>query len=280
MVNRRSLLQGSIALGVSSNLQKVLAAAKQLHVGVMPTLSARIIASQYAPMRAYLNTTLETEVILSTATDVSSFYRNIRSDSYEVVISAAHVARLIQLQHGFVPIANFQPKVKCVLVTLKSSTSYLKTLAAKPQISYSEPISLITFEGEKWLAKQGLKADIDYQLARVKSAENIGMSIVRGEAGAGIVSLNAFLSHPASIRDQLTVAHLIAEIPAYYIMASPRLTPSEMAKLTEVLNVFSAKSTEGKAFEEQTSFLVATRFNEKELANMDGFLDRTRKMLS
>jgi phosphonate transport system substrate-binding protein len=280
MVDRRSILQGSAALGAISSLQKVWAAGTQLQVGVMPTLGARIIATQYEPMQAYLSKRLETSVTLSTAANVANFYRNIQAGSYDIVISAAHIARLIQTQHGFIPIANFQPNVKCVLVTLKGADSFLKALQKNPQIAYSDPASLLTFEAEKWLEKQGLKTGIDFELNKVRSAENIGVSIARGEACAGVMSLNSFLAHPLSLREKLSVAQLIAEVPAFYVMAGPKTSPSSAAKLTALYANFSDKSLEGKEFETRTTFRVASIVNEKELIKMDSYLQKTRKIIS
>jgi phosphonate transport system substrate-binding protein len=280
MVDRRTLLQSSIALSLTSGWQNVLAAGVQLHMGVMPTLSARIIATQYEPMQAYLSKRLETPVMLSTAPDVASYYRNIQADNYDIVITAAHVARLIQTQHGFVPIANFQPNVKCILVTLKGSDSFLKSLLKLPQITHSDPASLLTFEAEKWLEKQGLKAGTDFELNRVRSAENIGIAIARGEATAGITSMNALQAYPAAVREKLSVAHLISEVPAFYILAAPRVSQINIAKLTAHYSIFSDKSSEGKEFESRTSFRVAPILNEKELVKMDSYIDKTRKILS
>jgi phosphonate transport system substrate-binding protein len=280
MVDRRSLLQGSVALGFSSGWQKALAGGAQFHVGVMPTLSARIIAAQYEPMQAYLSKKFESTVMLSTAPDVASYYRNIQADNYDVVVTAAHVARLIQTQHGFLPIANFQPNVKCILVTSKGSDSFLKSLLKIPQIAHSDPASLLTFEAEKWLEKQGLKAGTDFELNRVRSAENIGIAIVRGEASAGITSMNAFLAYPAAVREKLSVSQLISEVPAFYILAAPRVSPITIAKLTAHYSTFSEKSSEGKEFESRTTFRVAPILNEKELVKMDSYIDKTRKILS
>jgi phosphonate transport system substrate-binding protein len=277
MVDRRAILRGSAAVGIMSSLQKVQAAGTQLQLGVMPTLGARIIATQYQPMQAYLSKGLETSVMLSTAADVSSFYRNIQADQYDIVISAAHIARLIQIQHGFVPIANFQPEVKCVLVTLKGAESFLKSLQKKPQISHSDPASLLTFEAEKWLEKQGLKPGTDFVLNRVRSAENIGISITRGEASAGVMSLNSFLAHPLSIREKLNVSQLVAEVPAFYIMAAPKTSQTSVTRLNALYASFSHKSIEGKEFEARTSFSVAPNLNEKELIKMDQYLEKTKK---
>jgi phosphonate transport system substrate-binding protein len=280
MVDRRSVLQGSAALGVMSGMQKVWAAGTQLQVGVMPTLGARIIATQYEPMQAYLSKKLETSVALSTATDIASFYRNIQTEQYDIVIGAAHIARLIQTQHGFIPIANFQPNTKCVLVTLKGTESFLKSLQKKPQIAYSDPASLLTFEAEKWLEKQGLKAGTDFELNRVRSAENIGFSIARGEACAGVMSMNSFLAHPISVREKLSVAQLISEIPAFYVMAAPKTSQTGITKLTTLYTNFSDKSIEGREFEVRTTFRVAQSLNEKELIKMDSYLEKTRKIIS
>jgi phosphonate transport system substrate-binding protein len=280
MVDRRQILQVSAVLGAFSGLQKVWATGKQFQVGVMPTLSARAIATQYEPLQAYLNKKLEASVTLSTAPDVSSFYRNIQSNHYDIVISAAHIARLIQTQHGFTPVANFQPNVKCVLVTLKGAESFLKSLQKKPQIAYSDPASLLLFEAEKWLDKQGLKAGSDFELMRVRSAENIGLSVTRGEACAGVTSMNSFLASPLSVQDKLGVTHLIAEVPAFYVMASPRISPIYPSKLIAHFANFSEKSAEGKEFENRTTFRVASTLDEKELAKMDVHLEKTKRIIS
>jgi phosphonate transport system substrate-binding protein len=280
MVNRRALLQSSIALGLLPSHAKAAGTNNQFHVGVMPTLSARIIATQYEPLQAFLGKTLERPVMLSTAGDVASYYRNIQADNYDIAITAAHVARLIQVQHDFTPLAKFQPKVKCVLITLKGNDSFLKILRHKPQLAYSDPASLITIEAEKWLNKQGLRLGIDFELTRVRSAENIGLAIARGDAGAGLMSLNAFMAQPKEIRERLAVAHLIAEIPAFYIMASQKLEPTIASKISTQFGVFSDKSPEGKVFEERTGFSVTTVVNEKELVSMDTFLEKTRKLLT
>jgi phosphonate transport system substrate-binding protein len=280
MVDRRSILQSTAAFGAMSGLQKVWATSTQLHIGVMPTLSARVIATQYEPMQAYLGKKLETTVKLSTAADVTSFYRNIQAEHYNIVISAAHIARLIQMQHGFVPIANFQPNVQCVLVTLKDSESFLKALRKKPQITHSDPASLLTFEAEKWLEKQGLKPGTDFEFTKVKSAENIGFSIARGEACAGVMSLNALLAHPATVSEKLSVAHVIAEVPAFYVMASPKISQGEVSKLITHYANFSDKSSEGREFENRTTFRVAPSLNEKELVRMDSYLEKTRSIIS
>jgi phosphonate transport system substrate-binding protein len=280
MVNRRAVLQSSMALGMMPSLTKAMPSSNQFHVGVMPTLSARIIATQYEPLQAFLTKKLESSVMLSTAADVANFYRNIQADNYEIVITAAHVARLIQTQLGFTPIAKFQPKVKCVLVIAKGSDSFLRTLNRKPQVVHSDPASLITFEAEIWLEKQGLKSGVDFELTRVRSAENIGMAIARGDAGAGVMSLNAFYAQPQEVQDRLQVAQLISEIPGFYIMAAQKLAPAIARKVTSYFDLFSDKSREGKLFEERTGFIVTTAVDDTELARMDVFQDKTRKLLT
>jgi phosphonate transport system substrate-binding protein len=280
MVDRRSILKGSAALGAMSSLQRAWAAAVRIQVGVMPTVGARVIATQYEPMQAYLSKGLETTVTLSTAANVATFYRNIQADQYDIVITAAHIARLIQIQHGFIPIANFTPKAKCVLVTLKGEQSFLKSLLKKTQISHSDPASLLTFEAEKWLEKRGLKAGTDFELNRVHSAENIGFSIARGEASAGVMSLNSFLAQPLPMREKLSVAHLIAEIPAFYVMATPKTLQPDATKLMALYANFSDKSIEGKEFEARTTFRVGPSLNEKELIKMDSYLEKTRRIIS
>jgi phosphonate transport system substrate-binding protein len=282
MLDRRSLLQGSVAFGASSifGQQSATASINSLRIGVMPTLSARIIATQYEPMQAYLKKKLETSIAISTASDVSNFFRNVQTDSYDVVITAPHVARLIQTQLGFFPIANFQPHAKCVLVTLKNSESFLNSLQKNPKIAHSDPASLLTIVADQWFEKKGLRSSVDFELTRIRSAENIGFSIIRGDATAGVMSMCSFLAHPVTIRDQLSVSQLIAEIPAFYIMAAPRLHSATTHKLQTLYASFSEKSNEGKEFEARTTFSIASMLDEKELAKMDMYIEKTKKLLA
>jgi phosphonate transport system substrate-binding protein len=166
-MNRRELLLNgglaySLLAGLPFNLSISQTLSKLLQIGVLPNVSARIIATQYEPFQGYLTQKLERNVVVSTATDWAAFYRNTRADSYDVVVAAAHVARLMQVDLGMVPIASYMPNIKGLFVMPKSASDTSVQALKGAKLILANPASILAFESELWLDKQGLKVGSDY----------------------------------------------------------------------------------------------------------------------
>jgi phosphonate transport system substrate-binding protein len=280
-MNRRELvIKGALALGVMSKLQIAVGQGKPLQVGVLPNVSARVLATQYEPFQVHLAQKIERQVIVSTAPDWSSFYRNVKADQYDLVVSAIHVGRLMQVDLGLRPLANYQPNIKGLFVTTKTNAEKGVPGVKGSQVAVANPASLVAFEAERWLDRQGFKIDSDYKTLRVRGDDSVGLTLVRGESAAGILSMGEFNAHPPAIRDQLKIVQVFVEVPSFVVLASPRLTQEVASTFAKQLAEFSEASAEGKQFEERTGFKIKGNVNDKDLQSMDIFLDKTRRLIT
>jgi phosphonate transport system substrate-binding protein len=280
-MNRREVvIKAALALGFLSKAQIAKSQGKPLQVGVLPNVSARVLASQYEPFQANLSQKIDRQVIVSTAPDWSSFYRNVKADQYDVVVSAVHVARLMQVDLGLRPLANYQPNIKGLFVTTKANAEKSVQAVKGSLVALANPASLLAFEAERWFDRQGLKMDLDYKVLRVRGDDSVGLTLTRGESVAGILSMGEFNSHPIAIRDQLKIVQIFVEVPSFVVLASQRLSQEMGATFAKQLAEFSEASAEGKQFEERTGFKIKGNVNDKDLQSMDVFLDKTRRLIS
>jgi phosphonate transport system substrate-binding protein len=279
-MNRRELMtKSTLALGLISQFKSLQAQNKTLHIGVLPNVSARIIATQYEPMQSHLSSKLERQVTISTAPDWASFYRNAKAEQYDVVVSAVHVARLMQLDLGMRPIASYQPNIKGLFITTKANPEQSPKAVKGNQVCLANPASLLAFEGERWLERQGFKLDTDYKVLKVRGDDSVGATLVRGESAAGILSMGEFNSHPPPIREELKIVQIFAEVPSFIVLTSPRFNAELSNNFAKQLGEFSELTAAGKLFEERTGFKIKPTVNERELLSTDAFVEKTRRLL-
>jgi phosphonate transport system substrate-binding protein len=280
-VDRRQLLkQGSLAFGLVSSLQTVTAQTRTFNIGVLPHASARTIATQYEPLQGYLGQKLDATVMVSSAPDWAAFYRNVKNEQYDLVIAAAHVARLMQIDLGLQMIASYQPKIKGLFITSSSQIAVSPLFIKGKPIALANPASLVAFEAEKWFEGYRMKAGVDYKLLEVRGGDSVGPSILRGETAAGIISQGDFQLQPNHVKSQLHIINTFAEVPNFVVLTSKRLSEAAGLSLSKQLHSFSESEQEGKTFQERTGFKITAQINDTDMKAMDVFLDKTRRLLA
>jgi phosphonate transport system substrate-binding protein len=279
-MDRRSLLKHSaLALSTLSVLGTARAQASKINIGVLPTLTARTLATQYEPLQNYLSNKLSTKVAFSSAPDWGSFYRNTMSAHHDIVVVAPHIARLMQLDLGMIPIAAYSPIEKGVLVTAKNYVPTFGKHAFGNRIALANPASLLAFKAEDWLNHQGMHIGINCEFIRSKGANSIGPMLLHGDASAGVLCVNEFHSHPAAVKAQLKIHHQVAEFPNFVFLSTPRFLETSGRNIAKYLAEFSDSSTEGKEFEDRTGLKVTRQIPDKDMAAMDTYLDKTKRLL-
>jgi phosphonate transport system substrate-binding protein len=256
---------------------------KPIRIGVIPNLSARVIVQQYEPLQAFLTRSLNVSVDVGTAPDWIAYYKRIRDGEFDVIVSAANVARLAQTDHNFVPIASYIPRIKGLFIVAKDQAEdRIPQLLKGKRIALANPASLVAFEGERWLdEKFRVKSGQDVELSRVRAEDSVGLSVQRGDAAAGLLSMGEFMAHPESIRSQLKVHTVFGEFTGFFVMASRSLMETTSGNnLVRALSGFSESSAEGKAFFERTGLKISTQVDATELVKMDPFVEKTRRLLA
>lgn len=255
------------------------AAGNALEVGVLPNVSARVLISQYEPMQSYLTQRLDQTVTVSTAPDWREFYQRVKRGEYQVVIAAANVARLMEVDLGYKPILAYDPKIPALLIAAKGANTNPAALLKGKNIAMANPASLVVFEGVNWLAKLGLESGRDFQMSVVRRDDSVGSAVVRGESAAGILSMGEFRSHPEALREQLMIVTTMAEVASFVVSVGKEMPADKVNQLRAALLTFSQNSEEGKQFFQRSGFRAISPVSERELTALDAYVEKTRKAL-
>ena len=219
-------------------------------------------------------------VQVSTAPNWNAFHQRTLGLEYDVVVTAAHLARLAQLDRGYVPLLSYTPNIKGLVVF--ASTRPLRSVAdlSGQTLVLSNPQSLVTLRGMQWLAENGLQRDKDFKTINTPTDDSVGSVVVRGDAIAAMVSGGEYRAIPDAIKAQLQVLATFAEVAGFVVLASPRLSAADARAIKDHLQRFASGSDEGKSFFGSTGF---TNMKEPEpglMESMDPYIEDTRKLLS
>jgi phosphonate transport system substrate-binding protein len=261
-------------------MQTISAKAKTFNIGVLPHLSARTVAEQYQPLQAYLTDAMKSQVVVSTAVDWRHFYSNVKAGEYDLIITAAHIARLMQLELGLHPIASYYPNIKGVFIAAKSSRLTSPVLARNQRIAWANPAALINLQAESWLeTTYQMKKDTDYQTVQVRGGDSVPLSILSGDSMAGIVCLSDLETLSDSIKNRIEVVSVFTEVPGFVVLTGREIGLEQSSSLTKQLLRFSEATTEGKTFELRTGFRIATAPHDKQMRLMDGYAAKVRSFI-
>ena len=276
---RRKALKAVGTSGVLLGLgQASIASAKSLSFGLLPNLSSRVLFDQYEPVTQYLAAAAGAKVVVSSASSWRAFYHRAADHQFNVMVCAPHIARLMQKELGFLPIATLTPSVEAVLVCKKNqNVQHLDFIRGKT-VAAANPACLISVEGEVWLAKQGLQCGDDYITVNVRGADSVGVMIERGDAIAGLMSIFDFKSHPHAITKNLKVVQGYAVLPSFVILIDPIRSPLSAGAMSKIFHEF-ALSPFADAFELRSGSRIENKVSENFAASMDRYLTTTRQKL-
>ena len=277
----RSFLSGrSWLLAWWLALWPMLGAAQQtpLVVGVLPTLSPRVLLNNYQPLRVYLEQTLKRPVEMLTATDFATFHKRTMAGDYDIVVTAAHLGRLAQIEGGYLPLATYKSVNRAMLITSRAAP--LKSIweLRGHTVATLNRSALIVVQTLVWLEEEELHERIDYRLLEASSHNSAAYSVLSGESALAIISPAGWKQMPANIRDGLQVFATLPGIPGVMWLANPRLT-REVPRLTSALLAFSPNSPEGKQFFDATGYEEIREITLKEMKALDPYIPALKQQL-
>jgi phosphonate transport system substrate-binding protein len=280
-LDRRQILKTTaIAFASMVEMRPIAAKAGTFSIGVLPHLSARTVADQYQPLQAYLTNTTKSQVIVSTAVDWRHFYSNVKAGEYDLIITAAHIARLMQLELGLHPIASYHPNIKGVFIAAKSSRITSPALVKNQRIASANPAALINLQAERWLeTTYQMKKDTDYQTVQVRGGDSVPLSILSGDSTAGIVCLSDLETLSDSIKNRIEVLSVFTEVPGFVVLTGREIGLEQSSALAKQLIRFSEATTEGKTFESRTGFRIAAAPQDRQMRLMDGYAAKVRPLI-
>jgi phosphonate transport system substrate-binding protein len=254
--------------------------APPLEIGVLPNITARVLLAQYQPMRDYLTREMKRAVQVSTAPNWIAFHQRTMALEYDVLVTAAHMARVAQLDRGYVPLLVYAPNIKG-MIAFASSRPIKSVAELRGQtLVLSNPQSLVALRGIQWLSENGLQRDKDFKTISTPTDDSVGNVVTRGDAIAAMLSGGEYRAIPEAVRSQLQILTTFAEVAGFVVMASPKCSAAEVRAIKEHLLQFAAGADEGKAFFASSGFTGIREPTAGLMESLDVYADVTRKMLS
>ena len=254
--------------------------AATLEIGILPNISSRILLGQYQPLREYLERVLMRPVQVSTAPDWQSFYARARSGEYAITITAAHLARLHQIESGHVPLVLFTPGIKALLVVDKDKPVGKVGDLRGTTLALSNPKSLVTLQGMQWLAEQGLRRGENLRTLNTPTDDSVGNLVLNGDCVAALISGGEFKAIPDVLRNRLQIFQQIAEVPGFVALAAPGLPATEVFRIKRALLDFTRNPDESSRFFAATGFQGFVDATEVQMKPLDIYLRETRRIVS
>jgi phosphonate transport system substrate-binding protein len=250
-----------------------------LTMGVVPYMTARVLVSSYEPMRHYLEQVLGKPVHIYTANGFKQFLFNAQKGYYDVVIDAAHFARILQKENNFKPILQFSTSGRAlVMVAAKGPVKSAQDLRGK-LIAVPDKLSLAAIIAMTSLREQGLKEGEDYQVLSVPSFTSAILSVQNGDATAAITAQAVIRQMPEDLQSAVRPLIDAGEFSNLVILTHPRLAKSETVAITNALQNFERKSIEGRAFINAIHFGEMIPVTRTDMQNLDRYLPETKRLI-
>lgn len=255
----------------------VFAQQEALRVGIIPYLTPNVLISLFQPLRLHLEKELGRPVELYTATDVRSFARRTLKPDFDIVITAAHQARLAQLDGGYLPLARFTGPLHAAVVVARNSPLTQLTDLRGRQIAITDRSILVNIVMSKTLADLKL-SDTDFGFVTVNSQNTAIISVAQGKSDAAIIAHFALDQSPEDQRQAVRVIYRSDVLPNVTLLASPKLDQALREKIGASL-LRLAGSPEGADFLEKSRYQGIQKADADFMKTLDPYLKETRKQL-
>ena len=255
-----------------------LAQTKPIRVGILPTLSPRELLIIYESVRSYLTQELHQPVQLGTATDFGAFHQQTLAGEYDVVVTAAHLARLAQREQGWLPVATYQTANRVILLTAKATPIKTVEDLRGTTITSLDPVALIVIQGRRWLSEKGLQSNRDYQFVTAPSFTSAVHAMLQKQAALVIVSPASYKHLPDDLKQETQVFQTLPEIPSLIWMLNPKAR-IDAAQLKRLLLNFTAERAEGQLFFQRTGYKGLREVSNEQMLALDIYADEVKHLL-
>lgn len=253
------------------------AASEPLRIGLLPTMSTRALITNYQPLRAYLERQLQRPVVLLTAPDFKTFHHDTVAGVYDLAVTAAHLARLAQTEHGMQPLATYRVTNRAILVTAKSRPVSSHQDLRGHNLAIFDPLALVVLQALNWLGERGLKAGRDYRVLDTPSHNSVAHSVLNGESIMGVTAPTGMRQLTPELRERLQVFAELPPISALIWIAHPRIS-GQTERIKSALLRF-ADSPEGNLFFSATGFIGLREVNAVDLEAIDPYAKDVARLL-
>jgi len=268
---------GSLA-ALAAGAAPVAAQPAPLQFGVMPNVSARILFRQYQPFREFLEAELGRPVEIVTAPGLQAFQERSIAGAYGLVVTAANLGRVAQLDAGLRPVAIYEPRIPGLIVTLATRPLTGVAELRGRTVAMTNPQSLVALKFIHWLRAQGIEVGRDVTPTHARNEDSLAQLLGTQETRAAVMSQGEFNAIRPEIRETLAVWQVFIRVPGFLVLLGPRVAEAEAAPLLAALGRFPG-SPRGAEFFAATGFRGIRPVTPADLAELDDVLADTRTFL-
>lgn len=243
---------------------------KVLEVGILPTLSSRVLIKNYQPLQTYLERRLQRPVELTTARDFKTFHQYTLDGKYDVVVTAAHLARLAQTEAKFIPLAVYKAANGAILIQAKDQPLRSIHDIKGKVLGFGDRNALNVIQTLGYLREQGLKEGVDYTLLDTSSHTSAAYAVQNHQTILSVTSPSGYKNIPEAIRSSVEIYTILPTMPSLTWMANPRIS-SEIPKIKTALLEFTPESEEGKQFFDVTGYIGMREISNEEMKALEPF---------
>jgi phosphonate transport system substrate-binding protein len=248
-----------------------------LKIGLFPNLTPFTLIAVHQPIRLYLEQQLHRPVQLLTAPDFRSFARRTQRGEYDLVLTAPHLARLAELDAGYVPVATYDEELQALLLVAKHAPFTRLTELRGTKIAIPDPLAVVNMLGLEMLNKAGV-SESEYVLVNAHSHNGAALAVLRGEAQAAILGSVPFAQLASEVRNELRVLASSRPIQSQYWLVNGRVDANQRRQIQNALLQFSA-TPEGRKYMASRGCRGVRKTAPDELRSEDAFAREVRKLL-
>lgn len=250
-----------------------------LKIGLLPVLSARVLLTNYQPLRVYLERELQQPVELVTASDFQAFYSSTIAGEYDAVITAPHFARMAQIDAKYIPIASYRSINRAILIAAKDRPlASINELRGK-SLAIPDRHAMVVSQALLWLREKGLQAETDFKLVETPSLNSAAYSVQSHQSVLAVTAPTAMKQMPDNIKDSIQIFANLPELPSSLIwMAHPRIA-SQLPQLRSALLKLSSAIPEGAMFFESTGYIGMREISNEEMKALDPYAKELSRVL-
>jgi phosphonate transport system substrate-binding protein len=250
-----------------------------LVIGVLPFISASVLAGQYDNLKSYLERTGSQKVRIVVPAGFKAFFDSTIRGDYDLAVSAPHFARVAQLDARMVPLAIYEPRIPAQFISALDNPVADAAAVRGKVVAFANPTSLVAMFGQQWLRQQNLEPGRDYEVRPARTDMGVGRMLLTGDAVAAVMSGGEFRALAPEESARLKITEVFARIPNFIVVGHPRLGKERLANLKTRMLGFMADKAEGAAFAKATGLSGIVEVEESVLRELDPHVAATRRLM-
>lgn len=250
-----------------------------MRLGIIPYLSPRNLIKTYQPLKEYLEVSLGRPVEIYTSSSFSQFQAESCMDKFDVVITAAHFARMLENECRYTPLLQFATKGKSLIVTSKARPVTTVSALKQRTIAVPDKLSLASIVALSYLNKQGLNVQSDVKLMVVPSFVSAILAVQNGEAAAAITAAAVLEKMPPELQNSVTQLTDAGTFANLVILSAQGTDKQEISTLRKFMLRTSSNPALFRKLLEPIGLGNLAAASDSEMKKIDAYLPVTREML-